>query len=257
MTRGNAGENSIRLIRNATMRIAYAGRTFLTDPMLSEKGMIESFAGIARNPTVALPCPIGEIVDDVDGVIVSHLHSDHFDDAAMKAIPKGIPLFCQPGDKVKIGQAGFQNIMTIESSCEWQGITITRVEGQHGRGAILPHMGKVSGFVLQAAGEPTVYLVGDSILYDQVRKVIEKFKPDVIITHSGGATIPGYDPIIMNIEDTLAVIKASGRAKVVAVHMEALDHCTVTRQALMLSAGKESIPASRLVIPADGEVVGF
>ena len=33
--------------------------------------------------------------------------------------------------------------------------------------------------------------------------------PDVVITHSGGATIPGHDPIIMGVADTLRVIEAA------------------------------------------------
>ena len=42
----------IQLIRNATMKITYAGRTILSDPMLAPKGDFKSFAGIARNPTI-------------------------------------------------------------------------------------------------------------------------------------------------------------------------------------------------------------
>ena len=52
----------IQLIRNATMKLTYAGRTILTDPMLSPKGDFKAFAGIARNPTIELPFQKEEIV---------------------------------------------------------------------------------------------------------------------------------------------------------------------------------------------------
>ena len=45
------------------MKITYAGRTILTDPMLSPKGDFKAFAGIARNPTIELPFQIEEIVE--------------------------------------------------------------------------------------------------------------------------------------------------------------------------------------------------
>jgi len=46
-------------------------------------------------------------------------------------------------------------------------------------------MGNVSGFVLQADGEPTVYWVGDSIWCEHVEKAIKTFQPEIVIIHSG------------------------------------------------------------------------
>lgn len=90
------------------------------------------------------------------------------------------------------------------------------------------------------------------------KKNIQAFKPDIIITHSGGATIPGFNPIIMDIEQTLNVLNASSEgAVVVAIHMEALDHCGVSRQELRQMADSRSIAPSRLMIPKDGETISF
>ena len=60
----------IQLIRNATMKITYAGRTFLTDPMLSTKGDFEAFAGIAPNPTIELPFQIEDIIKGIESVLL-------------------------------------------------------------------------------------------------------------------------------------------------------------------------------------------
>jgi L-ascorbate metabolism protein UlaG (beta-lactamase superfamily) len=247
----------IQLIRNATMKISYAGRTLLTDPMLSPKGDFKSFAGIARNPTIELPFQIEEIVAGVDSVVVSHDHPDHFDKAASAALPKMTAVFCQPGDEGKMTDEGFLSVIPIERSYTWQGITITRTNGQHGSGKVLEFIGKVSGFVFQANGEPTVYWVGDSIWCEPVKGAIEKFKPDIVITHSGGAKLPGFETIIMDAEQTLTALNASSEAVVVAIHLEALDHCHVSRETLRQMAGAASIPASRLIIPQDGQTISF
>jgi hypothetical protein len=46
---------------------------------------------------------------------------------------------------------------------------------------ILAQMGEVSGFVLQAENEPTLYIVGDSIWVEEVENAITTFKPEIIV----------------------------------------------------------------------------
>jgi hypothetical protein len=119
-------------------------------------------------------------------------------------------------------------------------------------------MGQVSGFVLQADGEPTVYWVGDSILCDEVKESISDLKPDIIITHSGGATIPDFEPIIMDADQTLDLFgMVSEEVVVVAIHLGALDHCTVSRARLRELADCRGIAENRLLIPNDGEIISF
>jgi L-ascorbate metabolism protein UlaG (beta-lactamase superfamily) len=54
-------------IRNATIKIEYAGKKFLVDPMLSAKGAFPGFPGTVNshiaNPTVDLSVPMTEILD--------------------------------------------------------------------------------------------------------------------------------------------------------------------------------------------------
>ena len=247
----------IQLIRNATMKITYAGRTILTDPMLSTKGEFRSFAGIAQNPTVDLPISVEEILSGVDFVVVSHNHPDHIDPTAVAALPKATPVLCQPVDERHLMDQGFLSVKPIETSHVWEGITITRTGGMHGTGEILELMGQVSGFVFQAPDEPTVYWVGDSVLCEPVADIISSFTPDIIITHSGGARIPGYNIIVMDAEQTIKTAQAAPKAVIVAVHLESLDHCEISRDALRRMADQTSISPSRLVIPADGETVKF
>jgi L-ascorbate metabolism protein UlaG (beta-lactamase superfamily) len=247
----------IQLIRNATMKLSYAGHMLLTDPMLAPKDAYKPFADIARNPTIDLPLALEVILKDVESVVVSHNHPDHFDKAARTALPKNVAVFCQPADKGRLTEAGFKTVMPIETSTTWERITITRTDGRHGSGKVLEFIGEVSGFVFQSPGEPTVYWVGDSIWCEPVKNAIETFKPDIIITHSGGARLPGFETIIMDAEQTLTTVKAAPEAVVVAIHLEALDHCGVHREDLRQMADKEAIPPSRLLIPQDGETITF
>ncbi len=247
----------IQLIRNATMKIQYAGRTILTDPMFVGKGTLDPFAGIARNPTIELPLAASEVAKDLDCILVSHTHPDHFDQPASAELSRSLSVLCQPGDESHISDEGFSSVQAIDRTHQWGNISITRTGGQHGTGEILKMMGEVSGFVLQADNEPTVYWVGDCIWGPEIQSTIDEFRPDVIITHSGAATIPGHEAIIMDGEQTLITTQAAPKATVVAIHLESLDHCGLTRQQLRQQAKDADVSKSRLLIPEDGEILEF
>jgi L-ascorbate metabolism protein UlaG (beta-lactamase superfamily) len=248
---------SIQFIRNATLILHYSGKKILVDPMFFPKGAFDPIAGKERNPTVALPISVEEIIKDIDSVLVTHTHPDHFDPVAMEALDKSIKLFNQPADEEFFKNAGYTNAETITDSIVWDGITIHRTGGEHGSGEVLQHMGTVSGFVLKGENQPTIYIVGDSIWIDEVEQAIQQFKPDYIVTNSGGAEMPGFEgtPIMLNEEQTVTLVQASGNATVIATHMEALDHCRTTRASLRSKADEANISSDKLLIPEDGDVI--
>lgn len=247
----------IQLIRNATLRLTYHGQLILIDPFFAPKHTLPSFADRSPNPMTDLPLPIPAIMDGVEAILVSHLHTDHFDGAAKEALPKDLPLFCQPGNEGAIRDAGFTDVRVISDAVVWNGITMTRTEGQHGEGETARLMGSVSGFVFEATDEPTLYWAGDTIWYPPVESVIAAHQPAVIMTHSCGATWKGSAPIVMDAAQTAAVCAFAPNSRVVATHMEALDHATVSRADLRQSADAQGISAQRLLIPADGETLDF
>ncbi len=248
---------NLRLIRNSTMRLSYGDMEFLLDPFLSSKHTIESFAGASLNPTVDLPCSPEEVVNGIDAVIVSHLHPDHFDQAAADLLPKDTPILCQPIDDRYLRQSGLSGAEAVIDSTKWGGVTIKRTPGRHGSGVWAQKMGNVSGFVFEAPDEPTLYWAGDTILTDEVKQILKDIEPDVIITHSGGAQFLGSGPIIMDGEQTISVCLENPNATIVATHLEALDHCIVSRSQLKALAKNSNISNGRLLVPQDGETMEF
>ena len=246
----------LRLLRNATQRLHYAGRELLLDPFFAPRHSRPSFAGRSPNPLVDLPCPPAEIMAGAELLVLSHLHSDHFDPEAQRLLPKDLPVLCQPGDEGTIQGHGFERVTPVDDTVAWNGITLTRTPGQHGSGLEeLAEMGTVSGFVFQAPGEPTLYWAGDTILYEPVLQTIERFRPDVIVTHSSGALWKGNGPIVMDAAQTLAVCQAAPGSRIVAIHLDSLDHGEVSRADLRAQARAAGILDARLLIPADGEIL--
>lgn len=242
----------LQLLRNALLKLAYGGRTFLIDPDLATKHSRRSFTGRSQNPMVDLPEPIEAILAGVDQIIVSHLHADHFDEVGKARVPKDLPLICQPGDEEAIAALGFRSVTPLENFLRLGPIVIKRHPAQHGTGAVVETMGRVMGFSLEAPGEPTLYWCGDSVLYPPLQEAVAATKPDVIVTHSSGALWDGT-LIVMDAEQTLDLCEEAPGATVIATHMEALDHGTVSRAALRAAAEARGIGPDRLLIPADGE----
>jgi L-ascorbate metabolism protein UlaG (beta-lactamase superfamily) len=246
----------LQLIRNATMRITYGSARFVTDPLLAVKLSMRSYSGKSPNPLVDLPMPSEQVLDGADFVLLSHTHSDHFDPTAQQMVPKDTRFYCQPVDEKRLEELGFSRVTPVEREQMVGDIRIMRTPGSHGRGPVLKEMGTVSGFLLASPGEPTVYWIGDSVFYDEVRQVIDRHGPDVIITHSSGAVWGSQrDLIVMDAAQTVDVCKYAPKATVIAVHMDALDHGTVTRADLSKARAGAGIPASRLLIPEDGETI--
>lgn len=244
----------LQLIRNATLKLEYSGRTVLIDPFFAPKHSRPSFAGRSLNPLVELPVSIDTILSGVEFVVVSHLHEDHFDPVAQAAVPKHLPLLCQPVDEETIKAMGFSNVISLDKDFTWQGLEFTRHEASHGLGPVVEKMGFVMGFALEAVGEPKIYWAGDTVFYPAIATTLKTTRPDIVVTHSCGARWDG-DLIVMDAEQTLAVLECAPAATVIATHMEALDHATIDRRQLREAARLNGIADSRLVIPNDGDIL--
>lgn len=248
----------LRHIRHATHLIEYNGEKILVDPVFSPAGAmtpIQDSADSRRNPLVDLPVDEEELMES-DAVLITHTHRDHFDDVAAQLLPREVPVFCQPEDEDKLSKAGFFRLHSVYDHLAWRSITVTRTGGRHGTGDLARRMGPVSGYVLSASGEPTVYIAGDTVWCPEVEAALAAHRPDVVILYGGSACFNYGDPITMGAADVIAVAHACPEAEIVVIHMEAFNHCGLTRSVLAASLGKENL-LGHVHMPADGALVAF
>src|SRR5262245_9129987 len=243
---GRCGRNAavrLTLVRNATIVLELSGRRILVDPMLDDVGArppIENTANPVANPTAPLPFPAEEVVRGLDGVIVTHRHRDHLDTRAEELLPRDVPVFCQPEDADALRELGL-DARAVEDTSDWEGLHITRTPARHGSGRVAELLAPVSGFVLD-----DVYLAGDTVWYEGVEETIERHRPRVAVVNAGGAEFLEGGLIIMGVDDVREV--AERVPTVVAVHMEALNHCHLTRAEL-----RGALPSVH--VPDDGETL--
>lgn len=260
---------TVQQIRNATVKIDFAGTTFLVDPMLSAKAEFPGFPGTyrseLRNPLVDLPFSVEKVLDSVEAVVVTHMHTDHWDAAAQEAIPKTLPVFTQnEADAKLIRSQGFKDVRVLKDASTFKGVKLSRTGGQHGSDlwfadpARAEAMGTVMGVVFAAPQAKTVYVAGDTVWRPEVDQALQQHRPDVVILNTGSALMQGFEehPIIMGKQDTLQATKAAPHAAVVAVHMDAVNHMSLSRKELRAFVQDQNIEKS-VFIPADGESLKF
>jgi L-ascorbate metabolism protein UlaG (beta-lactamase superfamily) len=252
---------NIHQIRNATIVVEYAGKKFLIDPMLADKGTLPAFPSLkqnnSNNPLINLPIPSEDIIQNIDAVIVTHLHLDHWDDAAKEALPKDIKLFSQnEEDATEIRNTGFQNVEVLTEDTVFEGIQLIKTNGEHGRGEVLKFAGLVCGVIFKHPTEKTLYIAGDTVWNKYVQEAIETHKPEIIVVNGGDNQLPEGGSLVMGKDDIYEVYNAAPNAKIISVHMEAVNHWTLSREELK-SFIKEKGISSNVLVPDDGESYSF
>jgi len=253
----------ITQVRNATLLVEVGDQRVLVDPMLGVAGSLDPFEATSgdtsRNPTVELGVPLGDLLAP-DVVVVTHTHVDHWDAAAAALLPRDVPLLAQhDADAAAVTAHGFRDVRVLAGTMAVGPTTFTRTGGRHGSEEVLaavPALGEVSGVVVRHPGEPVLYVAGDTVLTDDVLAALAEHRPDVVVLNTGEAQVGPGLTLLMGAQDVLEVHRAVPGAVVVAVHMEALNHCTVTREQVRALAREHDLGGAVLV-PEDGEVLSF
>ena len=258
-------------IRNCTAKITYSGLNILVDPFFTPKGYYPGLEFCAtleekktRLPLVDLPIKIEDILKDLEAIIVTHTHMDHWDEYTAKLIPKFIPIFVQnAGDKKLIESQGFTDIRVLGINTPFKGIKITKTLGQHGSDEILAipkfaeFFGDSMGFVLTAPGQKTVYFAGDTIWHEYVEIAINKFKPDLIVLNAADSRYEGLiGSAIMGPNDVKKCYELCKTAKIIPVHMNNFCHCLYTIEKMKKFVETNNLQ-DRVIVPNDGETFKF
>ncbi len=259
----------IHHLRNATFVIESKDHHILIDPMLGGKGAFSPFAYSRhkpkRNPTVSLPDNAADILDKVTHCLITHSqkfgikalqHKDHLDHAGTSFLrDKNIPVVTRKQDVSYLAKQGLNICLALN---DWQTARmldgeITAVPAQHGHGWIHNLMANGVGLYIQLPDEPSVYISGDTVYTKDVERALVEFKPDLAVVASGGASLDVGGPILMPMTEIVTfVLNAPG--KVVANHLEALNHCQITRQQLKMELESKGL-ISTVFIPNDGETL--
>lgn len=261
----------IHHLRSATFIIESGENFILIDPMLGKKGSMPPFSVIkakaTKNPTVEMPDNANELLNKVTHTLITHSqtfgikalqHGDHLDPAGEAFLTgRNIPVATPAKDKAYLEKYGLTINWGIE---DWQTIDflggkLTAVPALHGHGWIHKVMANGVGFFLELPNEPSIYISGDTVLTDDVKRALNELNPDITVVAAGRARMDVGQPLLMSIDEVMEFICLSPN-KVIANHMEALNHCAVTRPILKKAIDDNGL-SDKVLIPADGETLAF
>jgi L-ascorbate metabolism protein UlaG (beta-lactamase superfamily) len=216
---------AITYIGGPTALLEYAGLRIVTDPTFDAP---QTYSAPGETTLVKTGGPAverGEL-GDVDLVLLSHhAHKDNLDFEGLELIAQGIPTLStlQAASDLFGGSViGLDNWETHEHA----GVAITAVPALHGPPGSEKFVGPVIGFVLESAGQPTVYVSGDNASLPLVQQIADRFAPvDIAILFAGAARVERIDsPLTLTSTDAVAAALALQTERVIGLHTEDWAH---------------------------------
>lgn len=234
---------AITYIGGPTALIEYAGLRIITDPTFDPPQDYPEPGEATLVKTQGPAIPRREL-GAVDLVLLSHhAHKDNLDWEGLELIAQGpVTLSTREAASDLWGGSvvGFDDWETYEVG----DVTVTVVPALHGPPGSERLVGTVVGFVLEAAGQPTVYVSGDNASLALVEQIAGRF-PDIEIAvlFAGAARVPGIDAALtLTSTDAAAAADLLGASRVVGLHTEDWTHFSESRDDLETAfAGSERL----------------
>jgi L-ascorbate metabolism protein UlaG (beta-lactamase superfamily) len=157
--------NSDRLtyIGHSTVLIEIDGTRLLTDPLLRSR-----VGPLMRHGAL----PAAGVTDDLDALLISHLHRDHADIASLRKLSREVPVLAPPGSRAFFERRGFSRVTELApgESTRAGALTVTAVEARHDvskrRHA---HRSEAIGFLI--VGASSVYFAGDTDIFEGMEQL--------------------------------------------------------------------------------------
>lgn len=225
-------EMTVTYLGGPTVIIETGGLRLMTDPTLDPEGetfMIGDKVGYWKTagPATKDPGPI-------DVVLLSHdQHGDNLDHAGRALLKTVRQTFTTKAGAQRLGgnAIGLDNWESIRLNNE---VTITGTPARHGPAGSEKLTGDVTGFVIETAGTQ-LYITGDTVFYEGIRQVAEKFKPAYVFVFAGAARPRGPFNVTMSTNDAIDTAFAFPGATIIPVHFEGWSHYTETGEMLLQS----------------------
>jgi L-ascorbate metabolism protein UlaG (beta-lactamase superfamily) len=217
----------ITLIGGPTALIEAGGLRFLTDPTFDGPGQYK-LPHVVLEKT-ASPALTEDQVGDVDAVLLSHdQHSDNLDTSGKAYLTRAGRVLTTVAGAKRLG-GKVEGLMPWDSAelkaANGRSIRITATPARHGPAGIEPLSGDVIGFVLSFDdGTRPIYVTGDTVWYDGVAEVAQRFKPGIVMPFAGAAQTRGPFHLTMDTNDTIETARAFPDAVIVPVHYDSWAH---------------------------------
>jgi L-ascorbate metabolism protein UlaG (beta-lactamase superfamily) len=221
---------TVTYIGGPTALLEYAGLRIVTDPTFDAPQLYPDEGGVPLTKTAG-PALSRTEIGPVDLVLLSHHeHEDNLDYEGLELLATGVTTLSTMKAGSDLFGGGVLGLDSWESH-EVGAVTVTAVPALHGPPGAEALVGPVTGFVLQAEGEPTIYVSGDNASLPLVQQIANRFPDiDIAVLFAGAARISAVNgPLTLTSADAAEAARILGVHHVVGLHTEGWEHFTETR----------------------------
>lgn len=222
---------TLTFVGTATTVLRLGPFTLLTDPNFIPKGA-PAYLGkglMSRRRTD----PAMRIADlpPLDGVVLSHLHGDHWDRVARRELDRSLPVYTTPAAARTLSRrqgfgaaVGLATWLSEQLGRDKATLRVTALPGRHAKGPMRALLPPVMGALLELerSGERPyrLYITGDTLLVDELRDIAERYPDlDAAIVHLGGTRVLGA-VVTMDAEQGCGLLDLVRPALAVPVHYD-------------------------------------
>ncbi|SOC51878.1 L-ascorbate metabolism protein UlaG, beta-lactamase superfamily [Blastococcus aggregatus] len=236
----------------ATMLLRIGGFTLLTDPNFLHRGQRARLGYGLRAKRLTEPALQPTQLPALDGILLSHMHGDHWDRIATRSLPKDTPVVTTPEAARCLADRGFTGTSDLRA---WQTheftrgpatLRITSVPGVHGPGPLARVLPQVMGSVVELVRGGEVswrgYISGDTLYRPALGEVLERCGPlDVLIPHLGGTKALGIT-VTMDARQGADLVELLRPPVTVPVHYDDYDRFRSPLGDFVAEVGRRELP---------------
>jgi L-ascorbate metabolism protein UlaG (beta-lactamase superfamily) len=207
--------------------------TLLTDPNFLHRGQRAYLGHGLSSRRRSEPAMSVDELPDLDAVLLSHLHGDHWDRVARRRLNRSTPIVTTPHACRRLqGWHGFRRAVGLRTweqhtlSKDGERLRVTSAPGLHAPGLarflLPPVMGSVVE-LLAPGGQIRyrLYLSGDTLMHTALSEVARRYPDtDVAVLHLGGTTLPGGLMVTMDGRQGAELLDTVRPRRAVPVHYD-------------------------------------
>ena len=221
---------SVFFVGTATVVISYAGFKILTDPNFLHAGDHVHLGYGLTSERLTEPAIEMEDLPDLDFVLLSHLHGDHFDRVAEAKLEKTLPIVTTGHAAHYLEGKGFRPPISLDT---WGGVTmrkgeawvrVTAMPGTHAPGPLRKILPPVMGSMLEFGEEGEeearlrMYISGDTLVYEALEEIPERYPEiDLALLHLGGTRVLGI-MVTMDAEQGVEAMRIIDPKAAIPIH---------------------------------------
>lgn len=221
--------DTLQFIGTATTLIRLGSFTLLTDPNFLHQGQRAYLGKGLWSKRLTEPAMAPAELPDLDAVVLSHLHGDHFDRVAKAELARTMPIVSTPAAARKLRLWGFEGrgLDTWSREVLSKGdetLTIEALPAIHARGLMGALLPPVMGSMLEhRVGEEAtrrVYVSGDTLTGDHIDEIKRRHPDiDVAVVHLGGTRVL-FHTVTMDAEQGVDFLQRVRPDRAIPVHYD-------------------------------------